>query len=292
MALKLHPNNRRKIIRALEVFRKHGSKMTEILKLQHEEMGCSHALSGPLRFPNTCCIWVNANQDVLDDRINNRTEDMISRGLLQELTGFHDNYNKQRLQENKAPDYTHGIFQSIGFKEFHQYLILSEDEKNSERGRLLFKEGKEQLQLVTRRYARKQKKWITNRFLKRPGEAPPVFAVDSTYPDQWEKDAQKPAFSVVEAFLKGEDYPIEPLPRGDNSANQPEHNVCEACEKVFLTKQQWADHTKSRKHQKRLAKWKHNRNKADSNEHTNKTDNSDGDSVNELNKNDTIAGPS
>ena len=38
-------------------------------------------------------------------------------------------------------DYTTGIFQSIGFKEFHSYLILSEDEKNSEKGKLLFDEG-------------------------------------------------------------------------------------------------------------------------------------------------------
>lgn len=38
-------------------------------------------------------------------------------------------------------DYTTGIFQSIGFKEFHEYLILPEEEKHSERGKLLFEKG-------------------------------------------------------------------------------------------------------------------------------------------------------
>lgn len=38
-------------------------------------------------------------------------------------------------------DYTTGIFQSIGFKEFHEYLILPEEEKHSEKGKLLFEKG-------------------------------------------------------------------------------------------------------------------------------------------------------
>ena len=38
-------------------------------------------------------------------------------------------------------DYTHGIFQSIGFKEFHEYLILSDDEKDSDEGKRLLLKG-------------------------------------------------------------------------------------------------------------------------------------------------------
>jgi tRNA dimethylallyltransferase len=65
-------------------------------------------------------------------------------------------------------DYTKGIFQSIGFKEFHEYLILSEDDRNSEKGSKLFHAGVDALKLVTRRYARRQLRWITNRFLRKP----------------------------------------------------------------------------------------------------------------------------
>jgi len=38
-------------------------------------------------------------------------------------------------------DYTLGIFQTIGFKEFHDYLLLSAEEKQTARGRKLLQEG-------------------------------------------------------------------------------------------------------------------------------------------------------
>lgn len=62
--------------------------------------------------------------------------------------------------------YTQGIFQSIGFKEFHNYLILNEEERNSEKGKKLLFQGIEDLKTVTKKYARKQCRWIQNRFLK------------------------------------------------------------------------------------------------------------------------------
>lgn len=39
---------------------------------------------------------------------------------------------KREYLHSRSPDYTKGIFQSIGFKEFHAYLILSEEERASE----------------------------------------------------------------------------------------------------------------------------------------------------------------
>lgn len=59
-----------------------------------------------------------------------------------------------------------GIFQAIGFKEFNDYLNLSEKEQESEIGKELFDKGVESMKLVTRKYARKQSRWIMNRFIK------------------------------------------------------------------------------------------------------------------------------
>jgi tRNA A37 N6-isopentenylltransferase MiaA len=64
-------------------------------------------------------------------------------------------------------DYTKGIFQAIGFKEFHQYLLLSEEDRNSEEGSKFFHAGVDALKLVTKRYARRQLRWINNRFLRK-----------------------------------------------------------------------------------------------------------------------------
>lgn len=64
-------------------------------------------------------------------------------------------------------DYQLGIFQNIGFKEFHDYLILPEEEKSTEQGRRLLEQGIDDMKRATRKYAKKQVRWITNRFLKR-----------------------------------------------------------------------------------------------------------------------------
>lgn len=45
--------------------------------------------------------------------------------------------------------------------------MLTPEHQNTEDGKRILQEGIEQLKLVTRRYARKQKKWIINRFLGR-----------------------------------------------------------------------------------------------------------------------------
>ncbi len=55
-------------------------------------------------------------------------------------------YNNKRTE---PADYTRGIFQSIGFKEFHKYLVLNQEEKDTAEGRRLFEEGVEQLKLVS-----------------------------------------------------------------------------------------------------------------------------------------------
>ena len=73
-------------------------------------------------------------------------------------------YNKKRGED--IADYTVGIFQSIGFKEFHNYLLLAEEEQNSVSGKDLFENGKELMMIATRQYARRQTKWIRQRFLR------------------------------------------------------------------------------------------------------------------------------
>ena len=64
-------------------------------------------------------------------------------------------------------DYTGGIFQSIGFKEFHKYLTMSKECRESTLGQKAFRDGLELLKLHTRQYTKSQRKWINNRFLKK-----------------------------------------------------------------------------------------------------------------------------
>ncbi|PIO37272.1 hypothetical protein AB205_0023450, partial [Aquarana catesbeiana] len=64
-----------------------------------------------------------------------------------------------------SQDYQHGIFQSIGFKEFHEYLVTM-DNSNPEQKKVLLQRGIESLKQRTQKYAKKQNKWVKNRFLK------------------------------------------------------------------------------------------------------------------------------
>lgn len=84
-------------------------------------------------------------------RLDARVDEMIQRGLLKELLDFHAAYNSRRLKEGgTAADYTKGIFQSIGFKEFHEFLILPEEERDGEKGRRLYEAGVAAMKLVRR----------------------------------------------------------------------------------------------------------------------------------------------
>ena len=88
-------------------------------------------------------------------------------------------YHQPRpTQIKREEDYTIGIFQSIGLKEFHPYLVLpssdddeakkNADEEADQLKRKLIQLGVDALKTRTRRYARNQIKWIAKRFLQQP----------------------------------------------------------------------------------------------------------------------------
>ena len=97
-------------------------------------------------------FWVQCEQEILDQRCDKRVDKMITEGLIEELKSFHLNYNEKRGEE--LADYSVGIFQSIGFKEFHEYLLLNQEDQNSQKGQEKFSEGKQLMMIATRQYAR------------------------------------------------------------------------------------------------------------------------------------------
>uniref|UniRef100_A0A3B3VJ71 tRNA dimethylallyltransferase n=1 Tax=Poecilia latipinna TaxID=48699 RepID=A0A3B3VJ71_9TELE len=162
MASMLHPNDKRKVARSLQIHNDTGVPHSRWLEEQRQG---GDGLGGPLRFPDPCIFWLHADMEALDQRLDARVDEMLATGLLNELQDFHLRYNRQKLQD-ESQDYQHGIFQSIGFKEFHDYLTAPESSSQQERDKLRDK-GVEALKIATKRYARKQNKWVRNRFLKR-----------------------------------------------------------------------------------------------------------------------------
>ncbi|XP_069079531.1 tRNA dimethylallyltransferase [Pleurodeles waltl] len=253
MAAKLHPNDKRKVARSLQVFEETGISHSEHLRRQQAEVG-SGPLNGPLRYPKPCILWLHMDQEALDKRLSARVDQMLVDGLLAELQDFHRRYNQQKVSEN-SQDYQHGIFQSIGFKEFHEYLV-TEGTCPPETSAVLLQNGIQALKQATQKYARKQNKWVRNRFLKRPGpNVPPVYCLEVKEPTDWEESVLKPALQIVSSFLQEKEPAAQPL-RMDCEANENRrsHHKCELCNRIIIGDREWAAHIKSKSHRHHLKK--------------------------------------
>ena len=251
----LHPRERRKIWRSLQVFSQHGVPHSTLLE---EQEGNNVGMGGGLRFneDRICIIEVWSEQKVLEARCDKRVEKMMDRGLVKELEQFHADYNRLRAEKgdvNKL-EYEKGIWQSIGFKEFHNYLCLSEEERDLDEGKKLFNEGVERMKLATRQYSRKQSKWIRRRFLLDHRNPPPVYRVDSSNPAEWQEKVYKPAEVIVQDFIEGRTPSAEPLDRIEGGREREEDCRktihCDLCNRDFKGSTQFRNHLKSSSHKK------------------------------------------
>ena len=126
-AARLHPNNRRRIIRAFEVYKTTGKTVTE----QNELSRKGEELIEPL------LIGINyRDREKLYERINLRVDIMLKNGLLEEA--------KTALGENG------GAVQAIGHKELAGFL----------KGECTLNDAAEKLKRQTRRYAKRQLTWF------------------------------------------------------------------------------------------------------------------------------------
>lgn len=110
-ANRLHPNDRRKVTRSLQVRFQTGQQHSHLIAQQcspllecdgNYEVGginpsLNRSLGGPLRFPEAVCLWIQADKDVLQRRIEERVDNMISLGLKQELDNYIDLLTAENL---------------------------------------------------------------------------------------------------------------------------------------------------------------------------------------------------
>ena len=128
-AERLHLNDRKRIIRALEVYYSTGKTLTEQNELSHLKESDYNFL----------LIELNAlDRQYLYDRINKRVDLMMDQGLLSEAKEF---FSKPISSTAK---------QAIGYKELKPYL-------DSE---ISLNDAVEKLKMETRRYAKRQLTWF------------------------------------------------------------------------------------------------------------------------------------
>lgn len=130
-AERLSPNDRKRIVRALEIYRLTGKTIT-----QHD----AETQSLPPRYDSLMVALDYVQRDDLYARINRRVDQMLENGLVPEV---------QALLDLGLND-DHTAMQAIGYKEIVQAI----------RGSITLKEAVEQIKQESRRYAKRQLTWL------------------------------------------------------------------------------------------------------------------------------------
>lgn len=150
-AQKIHPNNERKVIRALEVYELTG---TSILTPEKE----------PKKLYDDFLIGLTTKRELLYDRINLRVKQMVETGLISEA------------EKTLAYPDTQAS-RGIGYKEFQPFFA----------GEMGLEEVIEDIQLHSRRYAKRQLTWFRNRMNPRWYD----LLLDPSASQQLEKEIKK-----------------------------------------------------------------------------------------------------
>jgi len=150
-ARQIHPNNERRVIRALEVYFSTGQTMAELKAKQQYTLLYDVAIVG-----------LTMNRDILYKRINERVDQMIENGLINEAKALYD----QGFKNVQAT-------QAIGYKELFAYFD----------GKITLEEAVDQLKQNTRHFAKRQLTWFRNKM--------DVEWFDITNLKEYEKNLQK-----------------------------------------------------------------------------------------------------
>ena len=127
----IHPNNRKRVIRALEIYETSGVKKSEMIEKQEHKM-----------IYDACLIGLTDDRNVLYDRINKRVDTMYETGLVEEVKALFDEGIPAESQSIRA----------IGYKELYDYF----------KGLISLEESKELIKRNSRRYAKRQYTWFNN----------------------------------------------------------------------------------------------------------------------------------
>lgn len=130
-AHKIHPNNRRRVIRALQIFEHSGKTKSEHLSTQQ------HVCLYNVRF-----IGLTLPRPVLYERINQRVDIMVQQGLIKEVKQLIDLGASKACQSMKA----------IGYKEWFDYFNHLSD----------LDQTIDAIKQNSRRYAKRQYTWFKN----------------------------------------------------------------------------------------------------------------------------------
>lgn len=129
-AQKIHPHNRKRVIRALTIYLATGQKKSQLDANQKHEL-----------VYETFLIGINIERETLYQKIDKRVEEMLNQGLFEEVKTLYQKYGPE-VQ----------AFQAIGYKEWKEYF----DYQRS------YEEVVKLIQQHSRNYAKRQMTYFAN----------------------------------------------------------------------------------------------------------------------------------
>ena len=283
MARRWHPNDRLKIRNSLHIYLKTGRKASDIYAEQRrasrdhvdgEVIDDSSARPlttvferpASLRF-RSLLLWLEGEDAVLKQRLNNRVDAMIAYGLCDEVLQM-ASLERELMNDGDPVGLTHGIWASIGYKEMKPWLEAQQaPDTDGVRTAKTKHECIEAVKASTRRYAKRQNRFVRIRLakaLKAAGTPDMLFLLDCTDLTRWSPAVGQPAEALVRAFLEGDELPeartlsamadatlthIEE----DSTVTTREARACEVCHKILMTEKEWTGHLAGRSHKKLVA---------------------------------------
>ena len=128
---KIHINNRKRLVRALNVLEKHGKGISQIVQQQKHELLYDAKIVG-----------IQKDRDELYQQINSRVDGMFDSGLFEEVEKL---FNSGITFDNQS-------MQGIGYREFKGFF----------EGSSSLYDVKEQIKKDTRHFAKRQMTWFNN----------------------------------------------------------------------------------------------------------------------------------
>ena len=127
----LHPNNRRRVLRAIEIYEATGRTKSEAIEKQTHEM-----------IYDAYIIGLTCERSLLHERINQRVDTMMTQGLFDEV--------KSLINQGCTPDLQ--SMKAIGYREWFDYF----------NGQSSVEEVLEKIKIHSRQYAKRQYTWFNH----------------------------------------------------------------------------------------------------------------------------------
>ena len=125
---KISVNDRKRILRVLEIYHQTGKTKTELEKESRKEPEFDYRM-----------FAIDMNREVLYDRINRRVDIMLENGLIEEVKNIYEKYKEFPT-----------AMQALGYKEVVEYL----------ENKITKEEMIEKIKMESRRYAKRQLTWF------------------------------------------------------------------------------------------------------------------------------------